>query len=86
MVLLSQSEGIGCKENLLKECDEEAAIPAFLAEKYVDYHLSENLLIIWCGLKSFLLLGINTLLFKVNLDYLHYLCEVSKNRKFFPEF
>ncbi|XP_073393998.1 nudix hydrolase 20, chloroplastic-like isoform X2 [Physcomitrium patens] len=29
----SQSEGIGCKENLLKECDEEAAIPAFLAEK-----------------------------------------------------
>jgi hypothetical protein len=28
-----QGEGIGCKENLLKECDEEAAIPAALASK-----------------------------------------------------
>ncbi|XP_024390700.1 nudix hydrolase 20, chloroplastic-like isoform X1 [Physcomitrium patens] len=33
LVAGGQSEGIGCKENLLKECDEEAAIPAFLAEK-----------------------------------------------------
>lgn len=28
-----QSEGIGCKANVIKECDEEAGIPADLAAK-----------------------------------------------------
>lgn len=86
MVLLSQFEGIGCKENFFKECDEEVVIFVFFVEKYVDYYLFENLLIIWCGFKFFLLFGINILLFKVNLDYLYYLCEVFKNCKFFFEF